>query len=244
MVGTAYDQPVLASDGTVTGATFNWSLSAQSTLPNGIQFQEIGTPAIADLSGTPTQAGIFPVVVNLADNFGHSASRQYILTVAEAPILVPKQSLPPAIIGNGYAAQLQATSASTLAWRLFSGQLPPGLSLAPTGAISGTVPAGTVTGGYPFAAAVSDATGAESVVALEIQVELASASSSGCGTGTGPAGAGLLLLALAWLSRRRRRLHEDHALAAVGAVLLAAPAAFGQVAPPSPAGTPAGGVAD
>jgi uncharacterized protein (TIGR03382 family) len=206
VVGTQYDQPILASDGTVTGATFAWSLSTQTTLPSGIQFQEIGTPAVADLSGVPTQAGIFPVVVNLADNFGHSATRQYILTVAESPIPVPKQSLPAAIIGNGYAAQLQASSISTLSWRIFSGQLPPGLSLAPTGAISGTVPANTVTGAYPFSAAVSDANGAESVVPLQIQVQLPAASGGGCATGTGPAGAGLLLLAVAWLSRRRRRI--------------------------------------
>ncbi len=236
VVGMQYDETILASDGTVTGASFNWSLSTQTTLPIGLLFQEIGMPAVADISGVPTQAGIFPVVVNLADNFGHSATRQYILTVAESPIPVPKQSLPAAIIGNGYAAQLQATSISTLAWRLFSGQLPPGLSLAPTGAISGTVPANTVTGGYPFSAAVSDANGEESVVALDIQVQLPAASSGGCATGTGPAGAGLLLLAMAWLSRRRRRL-PGSALAAIGAILLAAPAAFGQV-PVRPCGAP------
>ncbi len=211
-------------------------LSTQTTLPSGIQFQEIGTPAVAVLSGVPTQAGIFPVVVNLADNFGHSASRQYILTVAESPIPVPKQSLPAAIVGDSYAAQLQASSISTLSWRLFSGQLPPGLSLAPTGAISGTVPSDTVAGAYPFSAAVSDSNGAESVVPLEIRVQTAAATSSGCATGTGPMGAGLLLLAVAWLSRRRRRL-QGSVLAAVGVALLAAPAAFAQV-PAKPCGTP------
>ncbi len=237
VVGTQYDQPILASDGTITGATFSWSLPTGTSLPAGITFQEIGNPAVADLSGEATQAGIFPIVVNLSDNFGHSTQRQYILTVTEAPVSVhPKQPLPVAVIGQTYAAQLQATSLSTLSWRIFSGALPPGLSLAPTGAISGTVPSGTVTGTYPFAAAVTDATGAESVVPLDIQVTDAPASSGGCASGGGPAGAGLLLLAFAWLTRRRRRA-QGPALAAVGLLLLSAPAALGQV-PAAPCGTP------
>ena len=212
VVGTQYDQPILASDGTVTGATFNWSLPTGTTLPAGITFQEIGNPAVADLSGDATQAGIFPIVVNLSDNFGHSTQRQYILTVTEAAVPVhAAQKLPVAVIGQTYAAQLQATSVSTLSWRIFSGALPPGLSLAPTGSISGTVPSGTVTGTYPFAAAVTDSTGAESVVPLEIQVDLAPVTSSGCASGSGPVGAGLLLLAFAWLTRRRRRVQGSRA---------------------------------
>ena len=203
VVGTQYDQPILASDGTVTGAVFQWTQPAGAVLPSGIKFQEIGTPAVADLSGIPTQAGIFPIVVNLSDNFGHTATRQYILTVTESPVPVPKQTLPSATLGESYAAQLQATSLSTLTWRIFSGQLPPGLTLAPTGAISGTVPVGTILGTYPFAVAVTDATGAESVVPLEILVQSPPLPGGGCATGTGPAAAGLLLLGMFWLARRR-----------------------------------------
>ena len=221
VVGTQYDQSILASDGAVAGASFNWSLPPGTSLPAGITFQELGNPAVADLSGEATQAGIFPIVVNLSDNFGHSAQRQYILTVTEAAVPVQKtQKLPLAVIGQPYAAQLQATSVSTLSWRIFSGALPPGLSLAPMGSISGIVPSGTVTGTYPFAAAVTASTGAESVVPLEIQVELAPVelqvelapvASGGCASGGGPAGAGLLLLAFAWLTRRRemRRFPSD-----------------------------------
>ncbi len=77
-------------------------------------------------------------------------------------------------------------------WRMSSpATLPPGLSLAPTGAISGTVPANTTTGVYPFSAAVTDSTGAESVLPLEIQVQAPAAASGAVPHGTGPAGAGL-----------------------------------------------------
>jgi hypothetical protein len=207
VVGLPYDQPILASDGTMTGATFDWGLSSSTPLPAGLAFQQIGNPAVADLSGTPTQAGIFPLVVNLSDNFGHSTMRQYILPVTQTAVPV-RESPAVAVIGVPFVADLQATSVSTLSWSLYSGQLPPGLSLSATGEISGTVPVGTPTGPYSFAVAVTDATGAESVIPLEIQVEAPPPSpqpqSGGCATGDGPPGAGLLLLAMVWLKLSRR----------------------------------------
>jgi uncharacterized protein (TIGR03382 family) len=204
VVGTSYDQPILATDGTIVGVSYNWSLSSDTPLPSGLTFQQLGSPAVAVLSGSPTQAGNFPVVLNLADNFGHNATRQYILTVADAPIPVPQQTLPVAVIGESYSAQLQAISLSTVSWRIFSGALPPGLTLSPVGSISGTVASATVSGAYSFSVAVSDLAGAESVVPLAIQVEVAAPPSGGCATGSGPLGAGLLLLALSWLGARRR----------------------------------------
>jgi hypothetical protein len=118
-----------------------------------------------------------------------------------------------AVIGEPFSTQLQASSISTQVWSLYSGELPPGLSLSAAGVISGTVPVGTPTGTYEFSAAVADANGAESVVPLQIQVEAAppvpapalSHESFGCATGNGPAGAELLLLAMAWLSFSRPR---------------------------------------
>ncbi len=241
VVGRQYDQPLVASDGPVMGATFNWSLAAGTTLPNGLTFQQIGNPAVGDLSGEPTQSGIFPLIVYVSDNFGHSTMRQYILTVTEAAVPVQPWTPPEAVIGEPFHDTLEATSISTLSWSLFSGTLPPGLSLSATGVISGTVPVGTAPGIYPFAAAVTDATGAENVVALEIQVVepptqlQGHTQSGGCATGDGPTGAGLLLLAMIWLKSRMRRLRQrsrvvqlarGFALAAAGMLLLSAPAAL------------------
>jgi len=204
VVGVPYDQSILASDGTITGATFNWNLPPGTTLPVGITFEQNGNPAIAELSGIPTQAGIFPLVVQVSDNFGHVTSRQFILTATQTAPPLPPQTLPAAVIGENYRAQLQDANDSMPSWGIFSGELPPGLSLWPTGAITGTVPTGTVTGIYPFAATVTDANGAESVTSLGIQVDPPSPRSGGCGTGGGPTGAGLLLLAMVWLGVARR----------------------------------------
>jgi hypothetical protein len=209
VVGTSYDQPILASGGPTTGVTFSWSLSSSTPLPAGLAFQQKGTPAEGDLSGTPSQAGIFPLVLNLSDNFGHTATRQYILSVTAAAILVPPQAPPVAWIGEPFFSELADTGLSTLSYSLYSGQLPPGLSLSATGVIRGTVPIGTLVGKYEFSVAVTDAAGGESVLPLEIQVEALppQPSSSGCATGNGTTGPGLLLLAMVWfkVSRRRNR---------------------------------------
>jgi len=208
--GTQYDQSILGSDGTVTNPVLSWSLPDGDSLPAGVQFAESGTPAVAQLSGIPTQAGIFPLTVNLSDNFGHTATRQYIFTVTDVGG-APPRSLPTATIGEPYSTQLNATSNSPLSWSLNSGALPPGLSLSTTGEISGTVSASAVPGTYPFAVALT-AGGPESLVPLEIEVQAAPPRppSQGCATGNGLSGAGLLLLAMAWLkvSRRRNRSTE------------------------------------
>ncbi len=112
-VGLQYNQPIIATEGNDTGITFNWSLPPGTILPSGITFQEIGNPAIGDFNGKPTQAGIFPVVLNLVDDLGHNATRQYILTVSEAPIPVGLQTLPVAVVGETYIT----CSCQPTAWR-------------------------------------------------------------------------------------------------------------------------------
>ncbi len=208
-VGTEYDEPIQATDGMIAGVTYAWSLSSDTPLPAGLKFQSIGTPAVADINGSPTEAGNFPLVLNLADNFGHTATRQYILTVAEAPIPVPPQTLPIAVLGQSYSAQLVANSLSTVTWNIFTGSVPPGLTLTSIGAIGGTVTPNSVAGTYSFSVAVSDVAGAESVVPLAIQAEVAAPPSGGCATGGGPLGAGFLLLASTWLGVRRRRRQQS-----------------------------------
>ena len=121
---------------------------------------------------------------------------------------MPQQTLPTAIIGDAYSAQLVASSLSTVSWRIFSGSLPPGIALSPIGAISGTVSPATVPGAYSFSVAVSDVAGAESVVPLAIQAEAAARPSGGCATGGGPLGTGLLLLAITWFGAGRRRRRQ------------------------------------
>jgi hypothetical protein len=212
VVGTPYDQVLLASDGTATDPALSWSFPTGTLLPAGFQIVEIGRPAVAHLIGTPTQPGIFPIVLNLSDNFGHTATRQYILTIAGGEV-PPPYTPAVAVIGVPYSFRLQPTNAAPWTWSLFSGQLPPGLELSPAGTISGTVPAGTTLGVYPFAVTVTDANGAQSVEPIEIEVQAAppsqsvsGSSAAGCTAGRGLASAEVLLLTMVWLSGAGRRM--------------------------------------
>ena len=65
-------------------------------------------------------------------------------------------AIPGGAIGTAYSQQLAATQSSTLTFALFSGSLPPGLSLSSSGVISGTPTAG---GLYTFTVSITDSNG-------------------------------------------------------------------------------------
>ena len=73
--GTAYDQTFTATGGT---EPYEWSISS-GNLPGGLTLDA----ATGQLSGTPTEAGSFPVTVNVADASGQSGDKEYELVVAE-----------------------------------------------------------------------------------------------------------------------------------------------------------------
>ena len=79
-------------------------------------------------------------------------------TAAQTPPLVlHTQSLPAVTIGKAYYQQLHATGGvAPLRWQVTRGKLPPGLSLAASGLLSG-IPAAP--GDYRFAVTVADSTG-------------------------------------------------------------------------------------
>jgi hypothetical protein len=93
--------------------------------------------------GTPTQAGTFTFFITVSYSCGlkSASDQQYSISVnAAAPKLtVSTASLPDANINQAYAAPaLTATGATVNSWSLAAGTLPPGLTLASNGVISGT----------------------------------------------------------------------------------------------------------
>lgn len=76
--------------------------------------------------------------------------------------------------GESYLASLGALGGTTpYAWSVASGALPPGLSLSPDGAVTGTP---TASGTYAFTARVTDDAGEQAEVDLEIVIEPAAVS--------------------------------------------------------------------
>jgi subtilisin family serine protease len=98
------------------------------------------------------------------------------------PLAVATATLPSAVAGLGYAAQLAASGGvPPYEWSIASGALPAGLALGSDGSISGTVIA--LRGDYAFTVRVTDATSSGAVRALSIRV--AAPACHGCHQGGG-----------------------------------------------------------
>jgi hypothetical protein len=107
--------------------------------------------------GTPTRAGVFQFGVTVTDSLGTRAQGSTVITVV-APLSITQTSLSPARTNNSYSDTLRATGGfPPYNWNISANNLPAGLSLSPSGEISGTVNAAP--GQYSFTAAATDARG-------------------------------------------------------------------------------------
>jgi hypothetical protein len=147
-VGTAYSQ-VFSQTGGNTAVSF----ALQGTLPTGLSFNA-GT---ATLSGTPTQAGSFPLTLQATDANGCQATQAYTLVTTCPALTVGPANVPAATVGTAYSQTFTASGGATPhMFNLSAGALPNGLTLAANGALSGTpVLAGT----YNFTVRATDANG-------------------------------------------------------------------------------------
>jgi large repetitive protein len=111
-----------------------WSI-ASGSLPSGLALSPDGL-----LSGTPPTgtSGTFTFLVRVQDgtNLANTVVRQFTILVTP---LTASSNLPPGNVGVPYSGSLSATGGTGITWTLEPNQyLPPGLTLATTGAISGT----------------------------------------------------------------------------------------------------------
>ena len=146
----AYNQTVTATGGT---APNTWTVDS-GTLPPGLTITA-GSPNAA-ISGTPTTSGAYMFTLKVTDAAGQADTQQFTLDV-RAPLVVVSASLVGGTVGAPYGpVSLTAAGGKTpYGWALAagSGPLPPGLTLAANGAISGTP---TNAGTYTFTARASD----------------------------------------------------------------------------------------
>ncbi|MGI8782699.1 MAG: IPTL-CTERM sorting domain-containing protein [Acidobacteriota bacterium] len=151
-VGTAYSQPITASGGT---APYTFSVIAGS-LPPGLTLAPGGL-----LSGTPTTAGSFTFTVRATDSAGCFGSQIYTIVINPLfvcpAITLSPATLPAATAGVAYSQTITASPASTYAFSVSAGALPPGLSLASSGPsaalLSGTP---TTPGSFTFTVTATD----------------------------------------------------------------------------------------
>src|SRR5215472_6072803 len=146
-VSQAYSRTLQASGGC---GTLSWMVS-QGALPPGLTLSPTGT-----ISGTPTHTGTFNFTVTVTDSLPQSGSKAFMLTInpLTPPTITTPSQLPSGPVGVAYSQTLHANGGiGTLSWAVSQGALPPGLTLSPTGTISG-IP--TNTGNFNFTVTVTD----------------------------------------------------------------------------------------
>ncbi len=175
VVNTAYSATLTASGGS---GTYTWSIT-DGNLPAGLTLSPSGS-----ISGTPTTADTSSVTIKATDANSKTATMTYSVTISAqgaAPALsVATSSLPDGIAGANYAASLSATGgAGAYNWSVISGALPSGLSLSPSGSISGTPSA---SGNYSFTVQVND--GGSSTASRTLSIYIAQSAPSSTTTST------------------------------------------------------------
>jgi hypothetical protein len=130
--GAAYASYAVAEGGR-PGYTF--ALPSNQSMPDGLQIDATGL-----VSGRPKEFGHFVVAVAVTDSTipnPQSVTQTVSITIAPAPVAISTSVLPAGIVGVPYSAMLAATGGyPPYTWS--GAGLPKGLSLSPTGEISGT----------------------------------------------------------------------------------------------------------
>jgi DNA-directed RNA polymerase specialized sigma24 family protein len=138
-VGVAYSAIYTASSGV---APYTWSVTSGVA---GVT--AIASGAVVRFSGTPTAAGQQTLRIGLSDALGASVQRTY--TVGVALPLQVASTLPGGIHGKPYSFQLVSGGVSGYQ----ASGLPAWLTLTPSGALTGALPAPAT---YSFTAVVTD----------------------------------------------------------------------------------------
>jgi hypothetical protein len=146
-VGAAFSEQYTQSGG-IGAVTFTTS----STLPAGMTLAADGT-----LSGTPTQSGSFSLTVTVTDSNGCTGSDTFTLTIGCQTITVTNPAVSIGTAGSPFSQTFTQSGANgTATFSVASGTLPSGLTLSPSGILSGTP---TQTGTFPVTVKVTDSNG-------------------------------------------------------------------------------------
>ncbi len=165
--GHAYSQTFSAS-----GGTGPYTFAETGALPNGVTWNA----ATATLSGTPTQSGSFPFTVSATDHSTGSgpftsSPQNYTLLVTAGTITITPSSLPNGAVGVSYPSTQFAASGGIANYSYsYSGNLPAGLSLSSSGALSGTP---TAAGSFSFTVTTTDSNGVTGTQSYTINIAVA-----------------------------------------------------------------------
>jgi subtilisin family serine protease len=145
-VGESYSAQVTAAGGS---PPYTWSRTSGS-LPNGLSL----STSTGTISGTPSAPGTFSFTIQAKDSVGRTASKQFSIPIAPAPLEIVTSALLNGTKDQSYYDTLQAKGGKTpYTWSLASGPLPPGLAMDSAGQVTGTP---TAIGKFEFTVSVTD----------------------------------------------------------------------------------------
>jgi photosystem II stability/assembly factor-like uncharacterized protein len=149
LIGQAYAASTLTATGGIPPYVFS---IVGSSLPPGLNL------AGGVISGTSTAAGTYPFTVMVTDSSSPAQSNYQSLSIfVAAPLAIQAASLPNAVTGQAYAQPITATGGlGTRIWSLVTGALPPGMTVAPDGTVTGIA---SVTGAFTFTVRVQTPSG-------------------------------------------------------------------------------------
>ncbi len=162
-VGTSYNQQLNASGGQ---PSYSWTMTPGSAaLPANLSLASNGI-----ISGTPVTNGTFFFFVRVTDAAFTVVDQSLSITLNLAPLQITNSSLPNGTVSGGYTNKVGATGGlPPYSFSLAQGSapLPPGLSIATNGTISGVA---TSSGLFNFIMRVTDANSTSATRPLSITI--------------------------------------------------------------------------
>ncbi len=205
LVGVDYGTDVAAQNGDLSVFTsaqkpLVWTL--QGELPDGLKMKPSSDVLL--IEGTPQRAGLYSFTLIIEDAKGRTDTAEFRIRIYPSRFKLGSVGLPDlARPGDTLAFGITATSQANPTFSIYAGQLPRGLTLAPDGKITGTIPnVNSSEGTYNFAVDAIDAQGATGLGAFSLEVKRAPAVPR-CGCNSALDGVWLLALLMPFALRRK-----------------------------------------
>ena len=173
--GVFYSSTLQASGGT---PGYNWAIRSGSLPPGLTLATNSGV-----ISGTPTANGSFSFTAAVADqsNPSQTQSAPTSILIASNALAITSSGLSAGTNGTAYSATLQAAGGTpAYRWSILSGNLPTGLTLSPSGTISGSP---TASGTFHFTAGVTDSSSPTQAVSSATSITVSDATQAASGPG-------------------------------------------------------------
>jgi Putative Ig domain len=163
--GSAYSAALSATGGTTP---YTWGVIA-GQLPAGLTLNA----STGQITGTPTQAGISSFTVQVQDSSSPAQTATQALSITitastTAALSISTTSLPVGQQSVAYSSSLSASGGTApYTWSIASGQLPAGITLSASGALSGTP---TAAGTAYFTVKVADSSSPTQTVSVNLDI--------------------------------------------------------------------------